>query len=454
MGASSYSYSTDDDEPSRETWIGLFCSVLGHEFFAEVPEDFIEDEFNLTGLEEYVPVYFQEALEMILDIEPDYEDGEYDDDDDDNEYGDEIDSEEAEAEAEEEAAAVAAAGGGEGGDLRDVYDRSPSRRRRTRSNKELSLIRSQAEVLYGLIHQRFITSGTGLSTMMDKYEQNHFGGCPRASCHGCRVLPMGLSDDPLTSSECVKLFCPSCLDIYTPPNRRHHRVDGVFFGSTFPFLFLTSFPTLDLSISAVPDTGGESSLAETDQSSVMSGSESYGTSSSEAAAAAEEEERKWRRRELLEKRSDAQRLSSSSSPSSSQQAQQQPPTEILQPREINGMLTRNLAPGLGREFIYEQKIYGFRVSELSDTGPRMRWLRMKPADITELDESTNYHARRELEETTEASVDEDYEEDDEEDDDADDEEEEDEDEDQNENKQGGRASNIPSTSYQLGYTTL
>lgn len=50
-------------------WIGWFCSLPGHEYFAEVSEDFIEDGFNLTGLSALVPFY-QEALEMILDVEP------------------------------------------------------------------------------------------------------------------------------------------------------------------------------------------------------------------------------------------------------------------------------------------------------------------------------------------------------------------------------------------------
>ena len=52
-----------------ESWIASFCGLLGHEYFAEVSEDFIEDDFNLTGLQSQVPMY-KEALEMILDVEP------------------------------------------------------------------------------------------------------------------------------------------------------------------------------------------------------------------------------------------------------------------------------------------------------------------------------------------------------------------------------------------------
>lgn len=46
-----------------ETWIASFCSLLGHEYFAEVSEDFVEDDFNLTGLQSQVQLY-KEALEV------------------------------------------------------------------------------------------------------------------------------------------------------------------------------------------------------------------------------------------------------------------------------------------------------------------------------------------------------------------------------------------------------
>jgi hypothetical protein len=48
---------------SPESWISSFCALLGHEYFAEVSEEFIEDDFNLTGLQGQVPMY-KEALEV------------------------------------------------------------------------------------------------------------------------------------------------------------------------------------------------------------------------------------------------------------------------------------------------------------------------------------------------------------------------------------------------------
>lgn len=69
---SSFSDSLDSDSSASGTdsltWISWFCTLPGHEYFAEVAEDFIEDDFNLTGLMALVPFY-KEALEMILDVE-------------------------------------------------------------------------------------------------------------------------------------------------------------------------------------------------------------------------------------------------------------------------------------------------------------------------------------------------------------------------------------------------
>lgn len=54
---------------STLTWISWFCSLPGHEYFCEVTEEFIEDDFNLTGLNAMVP-FWKEAMEMVLDVEP------------------------------------------------------------------------------------------------------------------------------------------------------------------------------------------------------------------------------------------------------------------------------------------------------------------------------------------------------------------------------------------------
>ncbi|EME89793.1 casein kinase II, regulatory subunit [Pseudocercospora fijiensis CIRAD86] len=297
-----------------ESWISAFCSLVGHEYFAEVSEDFIEDDFNLTGLQSQVPMY-KEALEMILDVEPEdaseeEEEEEEDEDDDEDEMHD-----------------------GELGIGRGGYRRAAdaaaaaAERRHLRMASDLSVIESSAEMLYGLIHQRFITSRQGIQQMAEKYELGHFGHCPRVFCQGAKVLPVGCSDIP--GQETVKLFCPSCLDVYTPPNSRFQTVDGAFFGTTFGCLFFMTFPELDVGGTRPPPIDASSPQMPA------------------------------------------------------------PPVEAAlpkQPESINGIAPKNLAPGLGPGSIYEPRIYGFRVSEIAKTGPRMKWLRSRPQDVNELDE--------------------------------------------------------------------
>ncbi|KAJ2761529.1 casein kinase 2 regulatory subunit [Coemansia nantahalensis] len=179
-----------DDEPyasddtANLTWIAWFCSFKGHEYFCEVEEEFIEDDFNLTGLNQNVN-YYMEALEMILEM------------DDDND--DPLDADEVEA------------------------------------------IEGSAEVLYGMIHARYILTRNGLHQMADKYENGDFGVCPRYACNGTCVIPCGRTDVPERDS--VKLFCPSCLDIYSPPSSRYQKIDGSYFGTSFPHIFFQAFPS-------------------------------------------------------------------------------------------------------------------------------------------------------------------------------------------------------------------
>ena len=354
-----------------ESWISSFCSCLGHEYFAEVTEEFIEDDFNLTGLQTQVPMY-KEALEMILDVEPEEDE-------------DEEDEEEEEEEEEEEDDDDDMAMRDENGNKIIQYRRNE--RRNMRSMTDMQVIESSAELLYGLIHQRYITSRTGIQQMAEKYELQHFGCCPRVFCNSTRVLPVGCSDTP--GQETVKLFCPSCLDIYTPPNSRFQSVDGAFFGTTFGYLFFMTFPDIDIT-----PKGDPLSLATTHPAFGAGAGSVEGTSHDRALHSSEQN-----RNDINPKNSRSSSLTSTPitpnlafpPPSTNNVSSANPSTPLPpQPAALNGVTTTNIAPGLGDGKIHEPKIYGFRVSERSKTGPRMRWLRTRPRDMNELNETERY----------------------------------------------------------------
>ncbi|XP_050151289.1 putative casein kinase II subunit beta-4 isoform X7 [Malus sylvestris] len=170
---------SDGDDTS---WISWFCNLRGNEFFCEVDDDYIQDDFNLCGLSSQVP-YYDYALDLILDVE--------------SSHGDMFTEEQNE------------------------------------------LIESAAEMLYGLIHVRYILTSKGLAAMLDKYKNYDFGRCPRVFCCGQPCLPVGQSDIPRSST--VKIYCPKCEDIYYPRSKYQGNIDGAYFGSTFPHLFLMTY---------------------------------------------------------------------------------------------------------------------------------------------------------------------------------------------------------------------
>ncbi|KAF8238740.1 hypothetical protein L208DRAFT_1387028 [Tricholoma matsutake] len=256
---------TSSTPTSTLTWISWFCSLPGHEYFCEVTEDFIEDDFNLTGLNTMVP-FWKEAMEMVLDVEPD-----------------------------EDASKI----------------------------PDVSIVESSAEMLYGLVHQRYILTRVGLQAMLEKYENGLFGSCPRVYCVGCYVIPCGRSDMP--GLDTVKLFCPNCNDIYVPPSSRFQSVDGAFFGTTFAHLFFQSYREL----APAPFWKASPSVSSLTPRSPASGSSSRGPS-------------------------------------------------FVNPNP-NGGQKRPAG------YVYVPRIYGFKVSERAKSGPRMHWVRLRPESPGELD---------------------------------------------------------------------
>ncbi|KAI8592751.1 casein kinase II, regulatory subunit [Geranomyces variabilis] len=179
----SYDETDSESGSSIVSWISWYCSLPGHEYFVEVPDDFVEDEFNLTGLQNPIP-YYNEALDLILDADP------------------------------EDAA----------------------------NQAYMTDIESSAEMLYGLIHARFILTKPGLQLMAQKAHDGIFGECPRVYCGGVGLLPTGLSDRP--GEDTIKMVCGRCRDVYFPKEAKYQSIDGAFFGTTFANFLWMTYPEL------------------------------------------------------------------------------------------------------------------------------------------------------------------------------------------------------------------
>ncbi|CEP17796.1 hypothetical protein [Parasitella parasitica] len=216
---------------SLQSWISWFCSLSGHEFYVEVPKDFIDDEFNLTGLSAVVP-YYTQALEIILDVEY----GEFFDPDDE----DEDEEEQEQGQDEYDLSQIENYYNNARDD--DDFWREDDKTHGRLKTQDLRIIEPNAFMLYGLIHQRYLLTRSGLRLMAERYSSGQFGTCPRYHCNDSPVLPMGQFDE--TGRERVRLYCPRCLDIYNPPSSIHRCVDGAHFGSTYCNLLFLTYPEL------------------------------------------------------------------------------------------------------------------------------------------------------------------------------------------------------------------
>eukprot|EP00295_Goniomonas_pacifica_P030750 CAMPEP_0175953828 /NCGR_PEP_ID=MMETSP0108-20121206/31575_1 /TAXON_ID=195067 ORGANISM="Goniomonas pacifica, Strain CCMP1869" /NCGR_SAMPLE_ID=MMETSP0108 /ASSEMBLY_ACC=CAM_ASM_000204 /LENGTH=247 /DNA_ID=CAMNT_0017280447 /DNA_START=11 /DNA_END=754 /DNA_ORIENTATION=- len=181
-------FEEEEEEEEEETWIEWFCSLKDHDFFAVVPEEFLRDHFEMTGIDASVPKgWYRLGLKRILD---------------------------------------------------DLEEREWHQM----TEEEKDRVDEAAEIVYGLAHARYIRTEHGLEQMREMLSRRAFGSCPRALCAGHPVLPAGQSDVPNQHS--VKVYCCRCNDLYYP--KRWTRVDGAYWGTSFAHLMLLKFPEIAL----------------------------------------------------------------------------------------------------------------------------------------------------------------------------------------------------------------
>jgi casein kinase II subunit beta len=173
---------------STSGWITKFRKRHGNEWLEEIDRDFLRDSSNFTGLDEEI-CHLSHGLHIMMS------DGLY-------------------------------------------LDSNGNGKIRTKTEgKHLEA----AEMLFCLIHARYLLTNKGLEKVLKKYKEGFYGSCPRYYCLKTKVLPIGVSDR-LGDSD-VKTYCPSCEDLYHAESG-HELADGACFGTNLPQMFFMAYPAL------------------------------------------------------------------------------------------------------------------------------------------------------------------------------------------------------------------
>jgi casein kinase II subunit beta len=138
-------------------------------------------------------------------------------------------------------------------------------------------------------------------------------------------------------------------------------VDGAFFGTTFPHLLFQTYR--ELAPSPIAPAGTNYSSLNTQSNPPKSTNGTTRETSAEGSAS-----------EAQGSTSADRRASTSTAPSGA--------APLTAPTLQQSLLGQRSPQAR----LYTPRIYGFRVSEQSKSGPRMRWMRMRPESFEELDQ--------------------------------------------------------------------
>lgn len=162
-----------------ETWVEKFLSRPTSNLFVRVDKEFLQNSFNITGIKLLVE-HFSPAYELIR---------------------------------------------------QNTTKTAPP-------DVDLATIEKEAEVVYGIIHARYLQTKVGLKQMYTKYYSYAFQTCPRVYCKKATCLPYGVSEE--LNKHSVQFFCPYCNDVYIA-DPMYKNVDGAYFGNSWVHIFYQTY---------------------------------------------------------------------------------------------------------------------------------------------------------------------------------------------------------------------
>ena len=93
------------------------------------------------------------------------------------------------------------------------------------------MLETATQMLYGLVHARFLQTNRGIQALYDKYIAGIYGLCWNETCESEKKYVLPIGSDVLGQSA-ANVYCPSCGECYIPRNPKLQQLDGAYFGSS------------------------------------------------------------------------------------------------------------------------------------------------------------------------------------------------------------------------------